>query len=138
LPNSNNRSSYDTDVSYPRFSRTISQSGHEARQDASVTGLGKGDRLSGRRTGHLRGLPGAGKESSLAYFARIVWQDTCGSAGWDTAEEIDIREVEQWGWVVFEDDTQLKVADTYAEEEYYGVTAIPKGCVTKVTRLEFS
>lgn len=138
MPNSNTRSNHADTVSNPRFSSTISQSGHEARQDAGVAGLGKGDRLSGRRTGHLRGLPGTGKESSLAYFAKIVWVDTCGSAGWDTPEEVEIREVEQWGWVVFDDDTQLKVADTFAEEEYYGVTAIPKGCITKLTRLEFS
>lgn len=139
MPNSNNRSSHDTDVSHSGIPRTIQTSGHETRQESGVAGLGKGNRLSGRRTGHLLRLPGSGKEnSSVAYFAKITWVDTCGSAGWDTPEEIEIREVDQWGWVVFEDDTQLKVADTYAEEEYYGVTAIPKGCVTKVTRLEFS
>ena len=133
-----NRSSYDTDVSHSGVPRTIQTGGHETRQDTGVKGLGQGNRLSSRRTGHLRGLPGTGKESSLAYFAKVVWVDTCGSAGWDTPEEVEIREVEQWGWVVFEDDTQLKVADTYAEEEYYGVTAIPKGCITKLTRLELT
>ena len=132
-----NRSSYDTDVSHSGIPRKISTSGHETAEDAGVERLGKGNRLSGVSTGHLRGLPAGRKEDSI-YFAKIVWVDTCGSAGWDTPSEVEIREVDQWGWVVFDDDTQLKVADTYAEEEYYGVTAIPKGCVTKLTRLDLT
>tara|TARA_Y100000593_G_scaffold70775_1_gene129823 strand:- start:277 stop:471 length:195 start_codon:yes stop_codon:yes gene_type:complete len=58
--------------------------------------------------------------------------DTCDSADWSTADAVNILEVEQIGWLVSEDETQIKVADTRADQEYYGVTAIPRGCVIDI------
>ena len=72
-------------------------------------------------------------------LVRVEWLDTVQSAGWDTAEEVNIMKVDQIGWFLNEstwsEDGSLKLADTIAEGEYYGITAIPKGCVRKVTSL---
>jgi|TARA_B110000438_G_scaffold257314_1_gene265320 hypothetical protein len=59
--------------------------------------------------------------------------DTCDSADWSTADAVNVLEVEQIGWLVSEDETQIKVADTRADGEYYGVTAIPRGCVVEIS-----
>ena len=72
-------------------------------------------------------------------LVRVEWLDTVQSAGWDTAEEVNIMKVDQIGWFLNEstwsEDGSLKLADTIAEDEYYGITAIPKGCVRKVISL---
>mgnify|MGYP003154116560 FL=1 len=72
-------------------------------------------------------------------LVRVEWLDTVQSAGWDTAEEVNIMKVDQIGWFLNEstwsEDGSLKLADTIAEDEYYGITAIPKGCIRKVTSL---
>ena len=72
-------------------------------------------------------------------LVRVEWWDTVQSSGWDTAEEVNIMKVDQIGWFLNEstwsEDGTLKLADTIAEDEYYGITAIPKGCVRKVTSL---
>jgi len=72
-------------------------------------------------------------------LVRVEWWDTVQSSGWDTAEEVNIMKVDQIGWFLNEstwsEDGALKLADTIAEDEYYGITAIPKGCVRKVISL---
>ena len=72
-------------------------------------------------------------------LVRVEWLDTVQSAGWDTAEEVNIMKVDQIGWFLNEstwgEDGVVKLADTIAEDEYYGITAIPKGCVRKVISL---
>ena len=72
-------------------------------------------------------------------LVRVEWWDTVQSSGWDKAEEVNIMKVDQIGWFLNEstwsEDGALKLADTIAEDEYYGITAIPKGCVRKVTSL---
>ena len=72
-------------------------------------------------------------------LVRVEWWDTVQSSGWDTADEVNIMKVDQVGWFLNEstwaEDGVLKLADTIAEDEYYGITAIPKGCIRKVTSL---
>jgi len=72
-------------------------------------------------------------------LVRVEWWDTVQSSGWDKAEEVNIMKVDQIGWFLNEstwsEDGSLKLADTIAEDEYYGITAIPKGCIRKVTSL---
>ena len=72
-------------------------------------------------------------------LVRVEWWDTVQSSGWDTAEEVNIMKVDQIGWFLNEstwgEDGVVKLADTIAEDEYYGITAIPKGCVRKVISL---
>ena len=72
-------------------------------------------------------------------LVRVEWLDTVQSSGWDTADEVNLMKVDQIGWFFNEstwsEEGVLNLADTIAEGEYYGITAIPKGCVRKVTSL---
>ena len=72
-------------------------------------------------------------------LVRVEWLDTVQSSGWDTADEVNLMKVDQVGWFFNEstwaEEGVLKLADTIAEDEYHGITAIPKGCVRKVTSL---
>ena len=69
-------------------------------------------------------------------LVRVEWFDTVQSSGWDTVEEVNIMKVDQIGWFLNEstwtEQGVLKLADTLAEDEYYGITAIPKGCVHRI------
>ena len=69
-------------------------------------------------------------------LVRVEWFDTVQSSGWDTAEEVNIMKVDQIGWFFNEstwsEEGVLKLADTLAEGEYYGITAIPKGCIHRI------
>ena len=72
-------------------------------------------------------------------LVKVEWWDTVQSSGWDKADEVNIMKVSQIGYFLNEstwtEEGALKLADTIAEEEYYGITAIPKGCVRKVISL---
>ena len=72
-------------------------------------------------------------------LVKVEWWDTVQSSGWDKADEVNIMKVVQIGYFLNEstwtEEGALKLADTIAEEEYYGITAIPKGCVRKVISL---
>jgi hypothetical protein len=72
-------------------------------------------------------------------LVRVEWFDTVQSADWDTADEVDIKKVHQIGWFLNEhkwsEQGAIKLADTFADGEYYGITAIPKGCVHKVVSI---
>ena len=72
-------------------------------------------------------------------LVKVEWWDTVQSSGWDKADEVNIMKVSQIGYFLNEstwtEEGALKLADTIAEDEYYGITAIPKGCVRKVTSL---
>ena len=69
-------------------------------------------------------------------IVRVEWFDTVQSSGWETVKEVNVMKVEQIGWFINEstwsEEGVLKLANTLAENEYYGVTAIPKGCVHRV------
>ena len=69
-------------------------------------------------------------------LVRVEWFDNVQSSGWDTAEEVNIMKVDQIGWFLNEstwtEEGVLKLADTLAEGEYYGITAIPKGCIHRI------
>ena len=62
----------------------------------------------------------------------VEWVDTVSSAGWDTKDEIDIKLVKEVGWLIEENAERIKIARTISEEEYYSITAIPKGCIKSV------
>ena len=59
----------------------------------------------------------------------VDWWDTVDSAGWDTKDDVKPKLVKQIGWLVTNEDDCIKLADTLSECEYYGITAIPSGCV---------
>ena len=68
-------------------------------------------------------------------FAHIKWIDTVDSSGWDTPDKVSVIEVDQWGFIVHEDELQVKIADTWSEGSFFGVTAIPRGCVREINHL---
>jgi hypothetical protein len=72
-------------------------------------------------------------------LVKVEWFDTVQSSGWDTVNEVNIMKVHQIGWFLnastWSEEGVLKLADTIAEDEYYGITAIPKGCVHRVVSL---
>ena len=72
------------------------------------------------------------------YLAKVTWYDTLDSSAWDPIADVNIVKVEQWGWVVSRDSTQLKIADTYSRGEWFGITAIPKSCITNIEKLHAS
>ena len=65
----------------------------------------------------------------------VSWWDTVDSSEWDTHEEVHIKEVIQIGWMVYQDERSIKLADTFSDNEYFGITAIPKGCVIEIKEL---
>ena len=65
----------------------------------------------------------------------VSWWDTVDSSEWDTHEAVHIKEVIQIGWMVYQDERSIKLADTFSDNEYFGITAIPKGCVIEVKEL---
>ena len=72
------------------------------------------------------------------YLAKVTWYDTLDSSAWDSIADVNIQKVEQWGWVVSRDSTQLKIADTFSRGEWFGITAIPKSCITNIEKLNAS
>lgn len=79
--------------------------------------------------------PATNPPASGHYFAKVCWWDTVDSSSWETVDEINTVEVQQWGWVIFEDDEQVKLADTFMEGDWYGVTAIPVGCIDSIEKI---
>ena len=65
----------------------------------------------------------------------VDWVDTVGSSDWDTKDNVDIKLVKQIGWLVDKNEKCIKIADSLSEEEYYGITAIPIGCVKLIVDL---
>ena len=72
------------------------------------------------------------------YLAKVTWYDTVDCSTWDSVSDVNIQKVEQWGWVVSRDSTQLKIADTFSRGEWFGITAIPKSCITNIEKLNAS
>jgi hypothetical protein len=72
------------------------------------------------------------------YLAKVTWYDTVDCSTWDSVSDVNIQKVEQWGWVVSRDSTQLKIADTFSKGEWFGITAIPKSCITNIEKLHAS
>ena len=69
------------------------------------------------------------------YLAKVTWYDTVDSSSWDTASEVNVQKVEQWGYVISKDKLQVKLADTYSNDDWYGVTAIPTKTILTIEKL---
>ena len=59
----------------------------------------------------------------------VRWVDIIADSSWTPPEEVECPEFETVGWLVYEDERCVKVADTYGEEGHFGITAFPRGCV---------
>ena len=73
----------------------------------------------------------------------VEWRDIIHTSGWEPQEEVDCPVIRSVGWLIPQDDPKtIKICNTLTPEDFnkskedkeYGITAFPKGCVT---RLEF-
>jgi len=73
----------------------------------------------------------------------VEWRDIMQTSGWEPQEEVDCPVIRSVGWLIPQEDPKtIKICNTLTPEDFnkskedkeYGITAFPKGCVT---RLEF-
>ena len=64
----------------------------------------------------------------------VKWRDITATAGWEPADEVDPITVLSVGWLYSDDGETVKVGSTLGEDnEPYGITALPKGCILEIT-----
>ena len=60
----------------------------------------------------------------------MTWVDIIKDPGWCEHTEVECPKLTSVGWVVYEDDYVLKIADTLDDEGTgYGIMALPKGVI---------
>ncbi len=58
----------------------------------------------------------------------ITWVDIIKEPGWDTHEDVELPIFKSVGWLVYEDEHCIKIADTLdSEGQGYAIMALPKG-----------
>ena len=63
----------------------------------------------------------------------VRWQDILSCAGWESKDEVDPIEVESCGWLCHDGDDVIKIGSTLGNDnECYGITAYPRGCVLEI------
>ena len=63
-------------------------------------------------------------------LVELVWHDILKEPGWEPAENVELPVFRSVGWLMFEDDTVVKIADTLDEEGVgFGIMALPRGVV---------
>ena len=68
----------------------------------------------------------------------ITWVDIIKEPGWDTHEDVELPVFRSVGWLVYEDDFVIKIADTLDEEgNGYAIMALPKGVEMSRKQLKF-
>ena len=66
----------------------------------------------------------------------IRWRDIVQHADWTPAEEVSCPEFLSIGWLVEENEDEIKIGGTLDEKDTpFGITAFPKGCVLEITTL---
>ena len=73
-------------------------------------------------------------------LVHVEWDDAVAVAKWvesDEAAEVSLSHAESTGWLVGGDRTALRICATRGDEgRMADITVIPKGSVTKITRLQ--
>ena len=60
----------------------------------------------------------------------IKWVDIISDSSWTPPEDVECPEFITIGWLAYEDDLFLKLADTVDEEgKLWGITAFPQGVI---------
>ena len=60
----------------------------------------------------------------------IKWVDIISDSSWTPPEDVECPEFTTIGWLAYEDDLFLKLADTVDEEgKLWGITAFPQGVI---------
>lgn len=68
---------------------------------------------------------------------KINWVDIISDSSWTPPEEVECPEFVTVGYLAYEDDLVLKIADTLdSEGACWGVTAFPKGVILSVKYLK--
>ena len=63
----------------------------------------------------------------------IKWTDIIQTSDWTPANEVSCPELISAGWLVSQDDKEIKIGGTIGEDDApYGITAFPKGCVLEI------
>ena len=63
----------------------------------------------------------------------IKWTDIIQTADWTPPDEVTCPELLSVGWLVSQDDKEIKIGNTIGEDGVpYGITAFPKGCVLEI------
>ena len=63
----------------------------------------------------------------------IKWTDIIQTSDWTPANEVSCPELMSVGWLVSQDDKEIKIGGTIGEDDApYGITAFPKGCVLEI------
>ena len=88
---------------------------------------------------------GKTKEEIKYKCCLITWKDIIASNEWEKHEEIKCPELMSVGWLVYQDEETIKIANTLDFDDWedkgadkpvpYGITAFPKGCVVKIIYL---
>ncbi len=74
-------------------------------------------------------------ELKRPYLIKVTWVDIVGTAGWEEQGGVNIEPVEQWGVLVYRDKQQIKIADSKMAGKWYGITAIPTGCIKEIRKI---
>ena len=74
-----------------------------------------------------------GDEEPHLRLVTVRWLDIISDSSWTPPEEVECPTFETVGWLVYEDEKCLKIADTLGEDGWFGVTAFPRGCVLSVS-----
>ena len=76
----------------------------------------------------------------------VEWRDIIQTSGWVSKEEVKCPIIRSVGWLIPQDDPHtIKICNTLAPEDFdeskedkeYGITAFPKGCITKLEFLSY-
>lgn len=71
---------------------------------------------------------GQANDPGLHPLIEVTWVDIVKYSGWEPHEEVELPVFKSLGWLVYEDDFVIKIADTLDEEGIgFGIMAIPKG-----------
>ena len=75
-------------------------------------------------------------ELKRPYLIKVTWVDIVGTAGWEDSENVNIEPVEQWGVLIYRAKDQIKVAHSKMAGKWYGITAIPTGCIREIRKIK--
>ena len=62
------------------------------------------------------------------HLIEITWVDIVKEPGWEPHDEVELPTFTSIGWLMYEDDSVIKIADTLDEDgNGFGIMALPKG-----------
>lgn len=69
----------------------------------------------------------------MKQLVTVRWMDIIQHADWTPAEEVSCPEFTNVGWLVVDNEEEIKIGSTLDEKDTpYGITAFPKGCVVEL------